>query len=423
MTTQKSEARSKRRSVMLLSLAVGVSLSAAVALAGTAPRAEAAFTEKIVFASNRTTGTGVNNPTGDFEIFRMNPDGTGARQLTANKVDDFGPVLSPDKTKVAYHSSGVQTSNPEGDYEIYVMNASDGRGKKNLSNNGTDVFDYIPAFSPGGKKIAYGTSGEQTSNPEGDAEVYVMSALDGTVKKNLSNNGVEVAGADPVGDYGPDFSSSGGKIAYETYGKQASNPEGDSEVYRMNALDGTGKRNLSNNGDGVEDSSPRFSPDGTKVAYVSYGEQASNPEGDQEVYRMNALDGTGKRNLSNNGVEVAGANPVDDHFPEFSPGGKKIAYESEGEQTSNPEGDAEVYVMGALDGTGQRNLSNNGDGVNDFVPFFSSDGKKVFYESYGEQTSNPEGDREIYRVNTLDGTGKKNLTHNGLGVQDVIYPD
>jgi hypothetical protein len=48
---------------------------------------------------------------------------------------------------------------------------------------------------------------------------------------------------------------------------------------------------------------------------------------------------------------------------------------------------------------------------------------KVFYEANGVQTSNPEGDREIYRMNTTDGTVQKNLTHNGLGVQDFIYPD
>ena len=34
----------------------------------------------------------------------------------------------------------------------------------------------------------------------------------------------------------------------------------------------------------------------------------------------------------------------------------KIAYDSYGAQPSNPEGDAEVYVMNALDGSDQRNL-------------------------------------------------------------------
>jgi hypothetical protein len=70
---------------------------------------------------------------------------------------------------------------------------------------------------------------------------------------------------------------------------------------------------------------------------------------------------------------------------------------------SNPEGESEVYVMKALDGSGQANLSNNGSGVYDNFSFFSADGTKVFYESQGVQTSNPEGDIEIYRANALDG--------------------
>ena len=78
-TTQQAPTRSKRRRSLLLGLGVGVALTAMVALVGTAQRADAAFTEKVVFASDRTTGTGVNNPTGDFEIFKMNADGTSVR--------------------------------------------------------------------------------------------------------------------------------------------------------------------------------------------------------------------------------------------------------------------------------------------------------------------------------------------------------
>ena len=72
----------------------------------------------------------------------------------------------------------------------------------------------------------------------------------------------------------------------------------------MNALDGTDQRNLSNNSASVNDLEPDFSPDGQKIAYKSNGTQTSNPEGDEDVYRMNALDGTGKRNLSNNGAGI-----------------------------------------------------------------------------------------------------------------------
>lgn len=85
---------------------------------------------------------------------------------------------------------------------------------------------------------------------------------------------------------------------------------------------------------------------------------------------------------------------------------------SRGVQASNPEGDGEVYVMNASDRTDRKNLTNNGANVGDFAPDFSSDGQKIAYTSDGVQTSNPQGDYEIYRMNTVDGSGKKNLTNN-----------
>ena len=192
MTTQRHEARSETRRSVLLALVLGVILAALTTLAGTAQEAEATFpgaNGRIAFYSERTTGTGVDNPTGDAEIFTIKPDGTGLKQLTHNTVGDYEPVFSPDGTKIAYTSVGDSTSNFEGDTEIYVVNALDGTGQKNLTNNGVDVDDHDPVFSPGGKKIAYTSIGiQQNSNPQGDDEVYVMSALDGTGKKNLSNN-------------------------------------------------------------------------------------------------------------------------------------------------------------------------------------------------------------------------------------------
>jgi hypothetical protein len=43
---------------------------------------------------------------------------------------------------------------------------------------------------------------------------------------------------------------------------------------------------------------------------------------------------------------------------DFSPDDQKLVYQSEGAQTSNPEGDDEVYFIIA-DGSNQKNLSNN----------------------------------------------------------------
>ena len=126
---------------------------------------------------------------------------------------------------------------------------------------------------------------------------------------------------------------------------------------------------------------------------------------------MNALDGSSKKNLSNNNIE--------DYSPDFSPDGKKIAYNSQGVQSTNPEGDREVYSMNAADGTDKKNLSNTGAGIYDYSPDFSRDGTRIFYVSEGKQTSNLQGDYEVYRMNTLDGKGKKNLTDNRVAVDGV----
>jgi Tol biopolymer transport system component len=189
-TTQRAKGPGKRMMAVLVSLAVGAALASVVVLAGPARQADAALAEKIVFMSDRTHGKNVNNPTGDLEIFSMNPDGTGVKQLTTNKVDDVNPTRSPDGSRIAYSSHGAQTSNPEGDGEVYTMSALDGTGKRNLTDNGASVNESFPVFSPGGGKVAYVSYGAQTSNPEGDNEVYVMNTLDGLGKKNLTDNRV-----------------------------------------------------------------------------------------------------------------------------------------------------------------------------------------------------------------------------------------
>src|SRR5215212_8175533 len=70
---------------------------------------------------------------------------------------------------------------------------------RNLTDNGANVDDLVTIFSPDGQKIAYQSRGAQDSNAEGDDEVYVMNALDGTEKKNLSNSYLN------INDYDADF--------------------------------------------------------------------------------------------------------------------------------------------------------------------------------------------------------------------------
>ncbi len=78
----------------------------------------------------------------------------------------------------------------------------------------------------------------------------------------------------------------------------------------MNA-DGSNQINLSNNL--ADDISPSFSPDGSKIAFVSFR------DGNSEIYVMNS-DGSGQIDLSNNSAS--------DFDPSFSNDGSKIAFRS-----------------------------------------------------------------------------------------------
>ncbi len=58
---------------------------------------------------------------GDFEIYKINADGTGLVNLTNNPARDMLPAWSPDKSRIAF------TSDRDGKTQIYLMNA-DGSG-------------------------------------------------------------------------------------------------------------------------------------------------------------------------------------------------------------------------------------------------------------------------------------------------------
>jgi len=276
---------------------------------------------KIVFTSDRTTGTGVNNPEGDLEIFTMNPDGTGLKQLTKNVgATDASPSYSPDGKKMVFQSQRT------GNFEIFVMNA-DGTGQKNLTKNPARELD--PSYSPDGKKILFESDrNDPTSVFHGS--IFVMNS-DGTQQTALTS--------DPADDTNATFSPNGNKIAFERSRGDFSQGLSDSDIVTMNA-DGTGQTRITDNS--FEDVDPSFSPDGNKIAFAS-NRDGGGDSNDFDVFVM-STSGTGTIRLTNSRAT--------DAHPAFSPDGQKVAYDS------NEGGDEEILITSATSATGAPITSN-----------------------------------------------------------------
>jgi Tol biopolymer transport system component len=309
-------------------LAAGLVLAAALAvvlLSGQRP-AEAAFpgaNGKIVFASDRTSGDGVDNPERDYEIFTMNANGTGIAQLTHNDTDDEEPAYSADGRQIAFVK--WREWDPE-DFQwtsdIYTMSAD---GTNETSVTSTDLLhEFSPSWSPDGKQIAFQRKDFDTNS----SNIYKTSADGGKEVRLTKENGATEY-------YDPAWSPNGKRIAFWRHVPTDKRPWYRLEIVVIEPRPVGRTNHPIELGVGTQ---PSWSPDGTRIAFVRRG----------DVYRM-ASNGSKEQRLTQ-----------DAYMPAWSPDGTKIVVV----RNINPPGEYsgnEIFVMNK-NGSGKDRLTNNASG-------------------------------------------------------------
>jgi TolB protein len=165
------------------------------------------------------------------EIYVVNLDGSGLRNLTRSPAGDSDPAWSPDGRTIAFIRN----------YDLYVMRA-DGSGQRRLTRGAGQ--DVAPSWSPDGQRIVFerrlgqSTDGRcRTCIQASIFEIRVANA-DGSAERRLTRVASNWQGE----GYGtrPRWSPDGKEIAF------VSQRDGNAEIYVMNA-DGSGQRNVSQN--------------------------------------------------------------------------------------------------------------------------------------------------------------------------------
>ena len=151
---------------------------------------------------------------GDLDIYTMNVDGTNVRRLTNTEGYDGGPFFSPDGTRIVYRASRPASAEAAADYrallseglvrpsdlEIWMMNA-DGSGQRQVTALGG--ANFAPFFHPDGQRVIFSSNHH---NPRGrNFDLFIV---------NLDGSGLVQVTMDDDFDGFPMFSPDGRQLVF-----------------------------------------------------------------------------------------------------------------------------------------------------------------------------------------------------------------
>lgn len=191
--------------------------------------------------------------TGNYELYVMNADGSGAHPLTSDpRFDSWWPRISPDRTRILFYRTpkGVHDT----DYtktSLWIVNADGSLPREAIANgaNGWQFQGHAEWSPDGARMVMFGGTAPNLN-------IYVTNAAGQSPVAITSRQGLNID---------PSWSPDGATVAF------ISTPSGsldqvDQEVYLVPAKGGIATR-LTH--DRLVDNDPYFSPDGQTIAFLT----------------------------------------------------------------------------------------------------------------------------------------------------------
>ncbi len=296
--------------------------------------------------------------------------GGSPRQVASDAGYDRNTVWHPDSNRIFY------SANVDGVYQIFLANVD---GRKSVQVTNSDVNSFALDVSPDGDRILYGSTKEESDvwrvNVAGGAETALTSDLGSELWPAVS----------------PDEKT----IAYQAVRNLS---QGDkiancSILTRQTSADEP--RRLADDG-----ALPRWSPDGTQIAFL-------RQIGDvQSLWVTQTVGGQNKQLVAGELIPIENTLlpylRVQTSNFSWSPDGKKIVYVSDKNDRQN------LWTI-AADGSGETQITSNSD-PNLFLscPLWSADGNQIAYSSKPNYTSAKE--KIIHSVWLTDAGNKASKT-------------
>jgi len=242
---------------------------------------------EILFISRRISNSA------DWQMFLMNADGTNQRTVSNNLVRCSPPILSNSGAKVAF-----TTYDNNFYYNLYIIDIN-GQNQKFLSKG--KQFCGNPAWSPDDSRLAF-VKNDNTVG--GNYDIYSIK-VDGTNEIKLTNQN---------DNFSPQYFSDNNSIIYSSSNSTWTG------IYKMN-IDGSNKYLLTPQNKSFGD--PKISPNGNMISITSTDLNGS------QIFVMNSNGSNLKQLTFTVSSRIyPGTPPEGNCNPSWSPNGHKLAYVS-----------------------------------------------------------------------------------------------